>query len=232
MTLSQSRAQPVHSTAEALRQRIFATQPGDQIGSLGELARDLGVGIVTVQQAARLLEHEGLLEVRRGPGGGYFGRRPDIATLEPVLTAYMRSQSASWQEALDITSLLFIELCAAAAVAQVPAALREELRELGERLAHCHPERDIATLEAELQDLLFRMVNRPLFKLLTWATLHYSPGNPGEMLSRGWIAPDQWQAGRQRIIAAILVQDAALARFEADRSNRQPILRALASAPV
>ncbi|HMO67746.1 MAG TPA: GntR family transcriptional regulator, partial [Novosphingobium sp.] len=60
----------VPETAARLREIIFAHEAGEQIGSLPELAKALGVGIVTVQQAARVLEHEGLLEVRRGPGGG------------------------------------------------------------------------------------------------------------------------------------------------------------------
>jgi DNA-binding IscR family transcriptional regulator len=41
---------------------------------------------VTVQQAARVLEHEGLLAVRRGPGGGYYGTRPDEAALPSART--------------------------------------------------------------------------------------------------------------------------------------------------
>ena len=79
---SAGRRNVVPSAVESLRDRIFAQEEGELIGSLPELARALGVGIVTIQQAARILEHEGLLEVRRGPGGGYYGRRPDAAVLE------------------------------------------------------------------------------------------------------------------------------------------------------
>src|SRR5688500_2808929 len=80
----------VPATAERLREMVFALPGGEQIGSLNDLSTRLGVGIVTMQQAARILEHEGLLEVRRGPGGGYYGRRPDEETLERSLAAYMR----------------------------------------------------------------------------------------------------------------------------------------------
>jgi GntR family transcriptional repressor for pyruvate dehydrogenase complex len=118
----------VASTLEALRERIFAMSDGDLIGSLPDLARVLGVGIVTIQQAARILEHEGLLDVRRGPGGGYYGRRPDAATLERSLAAFMRSRPASWEEALDMTSLLFNELAAAAALCRDPHEMLLALR--------------------------------------------------------------------------------------------------------
>ena len=63
---SRSGQRLVHATAERLREMIYATEPESRIGSLTSLAETLGVGIVTVQQAARILEHEGLLEVRRG----------------------------------------------------------------------------------------------------------------------------------------------------------------------
>jgi DNA-binding GntR family transcriptional regulator len=113
----------VQETAAKLRDLVFDREPGALIGSLPELARLLGVGIVTVQQAARILEHEGLLEVRRGPGGGYYGQRPDEAALERSLAAYLRMHPASYGEMLDITTLLFRELVAAAAACDDEACI-------------------------------------------------------------------------------------------------------------
>ncbi|MBW8783962.1 MAG: GntR family transcriptional regulator [Novosphingobium sp.] len=213
----------VATTTDRLREMVFAVEPGAQIGSLSELARVLGVGIVTVQQAARILEHEGLLDVRRGPGGGYYGRRPDEATLERSLAAYMRMHRDSLDEALDVTSLLFIELCAAAARCNVPQ-LREELSDFAEGLADCADAGQLGVRESELQDLLFRMVDRPLFELLTRVTLRFATMSGGPDLYRGPGGIAGWIAGRQRIIAAIVAGDEALARFEADRSNRQVLL--------
>jgi DNA-binding FadR family transcriptional regulator len=216
----------VRATAEALRRRVFAIEAGIRIGSLGDLARAEGVGIVTIQQAARVLEHEGLLEVRRGPGGGYYGRRPDAETLERVLAAYMRTHAQSFDEALDITSLLFIELCAAAGKC-TDAGLRDALAALLPRFAGDRDAGDIGALEGALQDLLFRMVERPIFELLTRVTLRFASISGGPNLHRDAGAIEEWKAGRRRIIAAILAGDAPLARFEADRSNRQAVLAAI-----
>lgn len=227
---TRQRGQLVQATAETLRQRVFANEPGAQIGSLRELAEVFNVGIVTIQQVARILEHEGLLEVRRGPGGGYFGRRPDIDTLESILAAYMRSQPASWEEALDMTSLLFNELCAAAASIDIPGELREEMLALGREIDDCDPQSELSLIEEKFQNMLFRMVNRPLFELLTRVTLHFSLSNPPEVSAQGLISPELWRAGRRRIIAAILAGDVPLARFEADRSNRQIIMRSMGQA--
>jgi GntR family transcriptional regulator, transcriptional repressor for pyruvate dehydrogenase complex len=212
----------VASAVESLRERIFACEPGELIGSLPELAKALGVGIVTVQQAARILEHEGLLDVRRGPGGGYYGSRPDAAVLERSLAAYMRSQPASWQESFDMTSLLFNELCSAAANC-TDASLIEELRDFARGLAET-PEAMMGTGELVFQDLLFRMVDRPLFELLTRVTLRFSTSQSTGAAFRGALDLDRWITGRRLIIDAILRRDEALARFEANRNNREVIL--------
>ena len=127
----------VRETAAKLRDFVFDREPGSLIGSLPELARQLGVGIVTVQQAARILEHEGLLEVRRGPGGGYYGQRPDEAALERSLAAYLRMHPSSYGEMLDITTLLFRELVAAAAACD-DEAFRAELRACVGRIDACN----------------------------------------------------------------------------------------------
>jgi DNA-binding FadR family transcriptional regulator len=216
--------QLVQQTAERLRDLIFAHAPDELIGSLPDLARSMGVGIVTVQQAARILEHEGALEVRRGPGGGYYGKRPDAASLERSLAAYMRMQPHSWEEALDMTSLLFNELCAAAA-REGDQALHPELRGIAERIDLCEREIDTGEWEEEFQDLLFRMVERPLFELLTRVTLRFATSRPTtESIYRDAAAIAGWKVGRHRIIDAILCRDEELARFEADRSNRRVVL--------
>lgn len=224
---SLARGTLVSDTAERLRNLIFRAEPGELIGSLQNLARDLGVGIVTLQQAARVLEHEGLLTARTGPGGGYYGSRPDKAALERSLAAYMRMYPASQEEALDMTSLLFTELATAAASCH-DETLRDGLRTLAQSLEGNNGYSEIASFETDFQDLLFRMVDRPLFELLTHVTLHFFSSRPEPDFELSGQTPDEWRAGRRRIIDAILRNDAELARFEADRSNRRGILSRLA----
>lgn len=210
-------------TTELLRERIYAVPEGERIGSLHELARSLEVGIVTLQQVARVLEHEGLLEVRRGPGGGYFGARPDAAALERGLHAYMRMNPASYEEALDMTSLLFTELATAAARC-IDAGSHSRLVALAERLPSCTTMPECGRFEMEFQELLFRMVRRPLFEMLTRVTLHYSTAHTAPDLKVFDDDGAAWREGRARIVAAILANDADLTRFEANRQNRAVIL--------
>lgn len=213
----------VQQAAERLRELVFAVPSGTRLGALPELARRFGVGIVTVQQAARILEHEGVLEVRRGPGGGYYGTRPDDAALERAITAYMRVHPTSFDEAADITSLLFNELVPAAAACR-DERLREALRALGDTIEFQNSEAQRGAFELALQDLLFAMVDRPLFEALTRVTLRFAETRRAPLIDQSRTGVSEWKAGRRRIIAAILEQDAELARFEANRSNRRAVL--------
>ena len=104
----------VQNAAATLRGIILSREPGAQIGSLTEISKWLGVGIVTVQQAARVLEHEGLLDVRRGPGGGYYGVRPDEAALARALAAYVRVRHVPFEEVTEMMSLLNADIVPAA----------------------------------------------------------------------------------------------------------------------
>ncbi|WP_303760631.1 GntR family transcriptional regulator [Sphingobium yanoikuyae] len=212
--------QIVRHTADALRRRILAAPAGEQIGSLQTLARELEVGIVTVQQAARVLEHEGLLEVRRGPGGGYYGRRPQMADLERMLGAYLCGEPGSWREILDITSLLFNRLCAAAARCN-DAPLHRELQILRQKIEQCADLECLGRLEERLQDILFQMVSQPLFELLTRVALGSARDVERDGASLHVLDLTVWRNGRLRIIDAIACRDPALAHFEADRQNRQ-----------
>jgi GntR family transcriptional regulator, transcriptional repressor for pyruvate dehydrogenase complex len=213
----------VSATADRLRDRVFAEEPGALIGSLQDLARSLHVGIVTVQQAARVLEHEGLLAGRRGPGGGYYGMRPNAAALERSITAYLRSNPTSYEEALNITSLLFNELVPAAARSR-DHALRDELSALQRRVDACETGNDCGQFENDFQDLLFRMVDWPLFKLLSLVTLQIGLTHAERILGFRSDAIAEWKEGRRRIIAAMLAGDTELARFEANRSNRRVVM--------
>lgn len=217
----------VQTTADRLRNLILDRPPGAQIGSLPELARTMGVGIVTVQQAARVLEHEGLLQVRRGPGGGYFGARPDDAALERCLGSYLRVHGGAHREVFEMMSLLDTELMPAAARC-ADETLRTELRSLQLRLEQCDAAADRIAIEEELHTIVFRMVERPLFQLLARVTAQVSRTHSAPTLFPGSGGVEEWINGRLRIIQAILDGDAGLAMFEAVR-YRQALLSAISA---
>jgi GntR family transcriptional regulator, transcriptional repressor for pyruvate dehydrogenase complex len=214
----------VQTTAAKLRALILARDPDAQIGSLTELAGLLGVGIVTVQQAARILEHEGLLLVRRGPGGGYYGTRPDEDALERSVVAYLQIHGSGHREAAEVMTLLRAEIIAAAAHCE-DTALREALTALHARVDLCDTADKRAALESELYQLLFKMVARPLFELLTRVAWRLYDPSSIPVLYPGAEGVADWKAGQSRLIRAILEQDEELARFEAMRHRHDYLAR-------
>jgi GntR family transcriptional repressor for pyruvate dehydrogenase complex len=66
--------------ADRLRAQILgrAMQPGAQLASEAELIAEEGFSRGTVREALRLLESDGLIEIRRGPRGGIRVARPDL----------------------------------------------------------------------------------------------------------------------------------------------------------
>jgi GntR family transcriptional regulator, transcriptional repressor for pyruvate dehydrogenase complex len=209
----------VSATAEKLKDIILAKDPDAQIGSLPELARLLGVGIVTVQQAARILEHQGLLDVRRGPGGGYYGRRPDAAALERALTAYIHVHGPAYDEARQIVWLLNCELASIAAQC-TDEQLREELRALAARIDSTDAEAQRFAFEHDMHMVLLKMADRPLIALLQHVSMGIYKNNPLPRLVKTRAQVAAWKTGRRRLIDAILANDAERARFEADRNRK------------
>lgn len=211
--------QLVQEVAAKLRDIILDREPGAQIGSLTDVAKLLGVGIVTIQQAARILEHEGLLAVRRGPGGGYYGTRPDEAALERSMAAYMRVHGFGYREALEMTTLLDCDIVPAAALCN-DRHFREAIQTLLSRIDICETRETRALIELELRDLLFTAVSRPLMELMIRVTTQFYKAQSHPPIFSGDEAIALWRSGRRRVLEAILAQDEELARFETERYRR------------
>lgn len=116
-------------TAEVMREAILSREDGvDEwfLGSEDDLMSRLGVSRPTLRQAARLLEHEGLLVVRRGLGGGLFGRRPTEEAVTHVASVLLRSQGTTYGDL--VRTLHYLSSEAAQLAAQNPdRAARERV---------------------------------------------------------------------------------------------------------
>ena len=215
----------VASAVARLREKILSQPPTTQIGSLPDLAKELGVGIVTVQQAARVLEHEGFLKVRRGPGGGYYGARPDAEALSHAISGFLAYHQSSHPESIDIITLLDCELMAAAAEAEAPD-LRQQLVALAETIDSRNSARERGLFDQAMLDILYLMVDRPLMELLSRMAVHHYAEYPRGPVYGGDEGRQRWKRERRAIIAAIVDRDPERARFEA-RRRRAGIMRQL-----
>lgn len=219
-----SREGLVTAAVARLRDMIVAQPPQTQIGSLPDLAKALGVGIVTVQQAARVLEHEGFLQVRRGPGGGYYGTRPDAEGLSRAISGFLALRQSAHPEAIDIITLLDCELMAAAARA-TDEPLRAKLATLAQTIDGRNTASERGAFDQAMLDILYLMVDRPLMELLSRVAVHHYAEYPRGPVYGGDDGKQRWKRERRAIIAAILDRDPERARFEAQRRRRGIMIR-------
>ena len=107
----------IEAAAMNLRKIVLDLPPGSLIGSEEALIVRLGSSRSTVRQVARLLEREGLLMVRRGINGGYFGTRPDAGTIEATVSTYLETLDVDARDTTVVASTLWVAAIRKAAVA-------------------------------------------------------------------------------------------------------------------
>ncbi|HMG44200.1 MAG TPA: FCD domain-containing protein [Acidimicrobiales bacterium] len=90
--------------ADLLAEDILAHEGDEEewpLGSEDELMKILGVGRPTIRQAARLLEQQQLVVVRRGINGGIFGRRPSGAGVTAAARVFLQSEQTTFRQLLQ-----------------------------------------------------------------------------------------------------------------------------------
>jgi GntR family transcriptional regulator, transcriptional repressor for pyruvate dehydrogenase complex len=118
------------TTADVLREEIFSRGKAEELlGSEDELIERLGVSRPTLRQAARILESEQLLSVRRGWNGGFFTRRPEASSVARMAGLFLRSQRATFGDVWRTLSIVGAE-AARLAAGNPDAEARRELVQL------------------------------------------------------------------------------------------------------
>ncbi len=80
--------------AAELRRRIIeeGLPPGTRVCSEPELMREAGLSRASAREAARILEHQGLVTIRSGPRGGLYVAEPQIETVVRAAANYLGAQ--------------------------------------------------------------------------------------------------------------------------------------------
>jgi DNA-binding FadR family transcriptional regulator len=134
----------IDNSAERLRELALAAPDGALIGSEDEIVDMLGASRVTVRQAARLLEREGVLTVKRGKKGGYFAARPSIEAVSAVIGAYLETLGIHPKHTSEVSTALWVEALRQAALAD-RATARIVCEKLRRRIESVDP--DVSALE-------------------------------------------------------------------------------------
>ena len=112
--------------ADRLRARILgdAMRPGDPLPSEADLISVHGFSRGTVREALRLLEADGLIEIKRGPKGGIRVRHPDLSQVGRSLALLLTVAESSTRSFLEFRKL--VEPAAAAAAARTATTQQRE----------------------------------------------------------------------------------------------------------
>lgn len=113
---------------------ILGTYPeGTRLPTENEMAAQLNVSRPTVREALRLLEAEGLISTRPGPGGGPRVCRPDVLTVTRSLTTLFQYDRVTLGELLEARRAIEPACARVAALHAAPedvARLRESIKNM------------------------------------------------------------------------------------------------------
>ncbi len=102
---------------------------GAVLGSEDELARRYEVGRPVLRQAARLLEHQSVATMRRGPGGGLVVVAPDGESVTEAVALYLQFRDVATRSLFDARTALELA-CVQAATEQLTEGGIAQLRQM------------------------------------------------------------------------------------------------------
>jgi len=220
---SGSNSQPaVRKAVNQLRRECVMREAGTLLGQEEELLRRFGISRPTLRQAATLLTQEQLMEVRRGPGGGYYTNRPDISVVVHMAAIWLQLQHVKVSDILLSTTTIRAELAPLAA-----RNIDDEGREVIN--AFLEEDRAIADSEYEYQNFLKAELqqNQIVGNLASNRVLHLymqisldlagSLSRSEDILFEHRSRYLKWRHHRNRMLDAIAAGDPEIARLEAER---------------
>ena len=175
-------------------------RPGTQLAAEQPMVEELGVSRATVREALRLLELQGALRIKTGPGGGPVVSVPGADHLAGVLSLHLQFTGATFRSVVEARCSIYPVLAAEAALRATDedvATLRETLA----RLREGQGDPDLFREEARrfMNQIAFASGNRVLAILVE--SLHLMSGEK----SAAWHEKQRRSALRsyERVIAAI-----------------------------
>jgi DNA-binding FadR family transcriptional regulator len=151
-------------TARALADLSMAAQDGESLGSEDELLARLRVSRPTLRQAAKMVESDRLIAVRRGAKGGFYACRPNAADVIRAPARYLRLNGATIADVHAVTTVI-AEMTAAAAARSEDLVLREQLAAFRDGIEANDTVGDIIRAESDLTRLLTEMSGNPVARL-------------------------------------------------------------------
>jgi DNA-binding FadR family transcriptional regulator len=219
--LDESRVSRAEALARRLEARILegAVRAGERVGTKDELKERFGVAVATVNEAIRLLQARGLVQVRPGPRGGVFASKPSPFVRLGHQVLALKHEGVRAADCLQVRDALEPVITVEAAAHCSPAdatALRERMRLL--QTAAGNPT-DFLRANWDLHRRIAEITPNRILRNLYVSLLDATESELGAVI------PDSDFAGmvdglltlHREVVAAIVAGDQELARRAADR---------------
>ena len=207
-------------TARALVSLSLAAEPGDYLGAEGDLLGRLGVSRPTLRQAAKMVERDRLISVRRGTNGGFFAERPDARDAIQSLARFLRIRGASLVDVIQVTRPVSEEAAVGAARLRTDddvARLREFIATIDAR----DTPRELIGAEVEMARMLARMSGNPVVELVMEIGYSFGLDERGSDLYADADRRERTRAMQRSLCQAIIDGDADIARLMMRRRSEQ-----------
>lgn len=217
----------VNGTVGRLRSIVLARADGDFLGSEETLERELGVSKPTIRQAARVLEREGMLRVKRGNNGGYFGARPAVGFIEDTVASYLEVLRARPEDLTRVATALWIETVrqAASLPQERTALLAPQLKRAINRLSQTAHFSEIQVLDQKIRRAVFDIVDAPYVELIFNINANFarrcfanSPASENDSVKHVDFV-DAWRKAVTLKVEAISAGDVEVAVLAANRAR-------------
>src|SRR4051794_19609066 len=194
-------------------------QVGAVVGSEAGLLTRYGVSRAVLREAVRLLEYHSVARMRRGPGGGLVVAAPEAQASVDTMALFLEYQGVRADDLRIVRDA--IEL---ATVARVATRYAEGDEELAERLATAvrwpkegpaEEPRKADLFHTELAELAGNPVLALFLRIITELFRRHAAGQDKPL--PGDAAADEVQHAHQRILDAIMLGDAGVARHRMRR---------------
>jgi len=222
----------VSRAERVLRARILAGTDGQFLGSETALIDELGVSRPTFRQVAKLLEREQLIEIRRGVGGGFYGRKPSIAAVAAAASTYLQFERATLRDAMLAAVQLSREAVRLASYcrdAEARARLERFIEDDRAAVGRATSIEDFVASELAFIELLAQLGGNPVITL--FITILYSFAGPavGRIIFDQAVHMDASRVSRIEAGQAVLARDPELAmlRFRRHTEAQYAWVRAL-----
>lgn len=195
--------------AQHLLDRIITANlmPGSTFGTEADLLAQFDVSRPTLRESLRILEAQGVLELRPGPKGGVIVSKPGVDVLAHSLSVYLRLHGVPFIKVLKAREAIEPPLAGAAALARSEADLAA-LQDSVDRLAAAESEGDFIEENRRFHSLVAHAGANEVMKLF-WQTIsmlatgeqqgiNYTPANRRHVVAAHQSIVDAIRAGDPR----------------------------------